>query len=152
MAKAPKTTRTTAPVSEFLDAIVDAQQRRQARRLASLMRAITGERPAMWGSSIIGYGEYAARSGPWPRIGFSSRKGTLVVYLMPGTKTVSTLLERLGPHTTGSACLYVKSLEAVDEAVLREVITQAWKAMAEQHPEATSGATANRSSRARRGR
>lgn len=135
MAKEPKTKRTTASVSAFLGALEDPSQRAQARRLSTLMRAVTGKRPAMWGSSIVGFGEYAASSGPWPRIGFSARKGTLVIYVMPGTKTVAPLLKRLGPHTTGASCLYVKSLEDLDEAVLRQVIASGWSAMAALHPE-----------------
>lgn len=135
MAKEPKTKRTTASVSAFLSAVADQTQRTQARRLASLMREVTGVRPAMWGPSIVGYGQYESASGPWPRAGFSPRKGSLVVYVMPGTKTVSALLKRLGPHRTGAACLYVKSLDDVDEEVLRKVVASGWKAMATLHPE-----------------
>ncbi|MDX2009791.1 MAG: DUF1801 domain-containing protein [Myxococcaceae bacterium] len=135
MAREPKTKRTRASVSAFLDAVEDDAQRKQARRLATLMRSVTGKRPAMWGPSIVGFGEYPSTSGPWPRAGFSPRKGSLVIYVMPGTKTVSALLKRLGPHKTGAVCLYVKSLDEIDEGVLRDVIARGWKTMGELHPE-----------------
>lgn len=37
------------------------------------------------------------------------------------------LLERLGPHTTGKGCLYVKRFEELDHEVLRELVTRSWE-------------------------
>lgn len=122
-----KTQRTTARVAGFLAAIADPQRRRDAKTLAALMRKATGERPAMWGASIIGYGlaTYQGRSGrtvDWFPVGFSPRKAALVVYLMGGLKANATLLTELGPHRIGGGCLYLRRLEEIDTKVLARLI------------------------------
>jgi hypothetical protein len=122
-----KTQRTTASVAGFLASIADPQRRRDAKALAALMRKATGERPAMWGASIIGYGlaTYQGRSGrtvDWFPVGFSPRKAALVVYLMGGLKANATLLTELGPHRIGGGCLYLRRLEEIDTKVLARLI------------------------------
>ena len=122
-----KTQRTTASVAGFLAAIADPQRRRDAKALAALMRKATGERPAMWGASIIGYGQatYRGRSGrtvDWFPVGFSPRKAALVVYLMGGLKANTSLLTELGPHKIGGGCLYLRRLEQIDTKVLARLI------------------------------
>src|SRR5262245_23949427 len=95
-----KTQRTTASVVAFLAAIDDPRRQRDAKALAALIRRATRERPAMWGTSIIGYGQttYQGRTGTvdWFPVGFSPRKGALVVYLMGGLKANAGLLRDLG--------------------------------------------------------
>jgi len=121
-----KTQRTTASVPAFLGAIADPDRQRDAKALAALMRQATGETPAMWGSSIVGYGQttYHGRTGTvdWFPVGFSPRKAALVVYLMGGLKANADLLKQLGPHQVGGGCLYLKSLEGVDTKVLTRLI------------------------------
>ncbi len=122
-----KTQRTTASVAGFLAAITDPQRRRDAKALAAIMRKATGERPAMWGTSIIGYGQatYQGRSGrtvDWFPVGFSPRKAALVVYLMGGLKANAGLLTELGPHRVGGGCLYLRRLEEIDTKVLARLI------------------------------
>lgn len=121
-----KTQRTNASVKEFLDSIEDAGRRRDARALAALMRTATGERPAMWGSSIVGYGQasYQGRTGTadWFPVGFASRKAALVVYLMGGLKAHAELLAQLGPHKVGGGCLYLPRYADVDAKVLGRLI------------------------------
>jgi hypothetical protein len=121
-----KTQRTKASVSEFLDSIADSERRRDAKALATLMRAATGERPAMWGSSIVGYGQatYEGRTGTveWFPVGFASRKAALVLYLMGGLKAHAELLTKLGPHKVGGGCLYLPRLAEVDTKVLGRLI------------------------------
>ena len=121
-----KTQRTTASVAAFLAAIDDPQRQRDAKALATLMRKATGEAPAMWGSSIVGYGQttYQGRTGTvdWFPVGFSPRKAALVVYLMGGVKTNASLLTGLGPHKVGGGCLYLPRLEAIDTKVLTRLI------------------------------
>ena len=114
-----KTQRTKASVAAFIAAIPDPKRQRDAKGLAALIRKTTGERPAMWGSSIVGYGQvtYHGRSGravDWFPVGFSSRKAALVLYLMGGLKANANLLAKLGPHKIGSGCLYLPSLEKID--------------------------------------
>jgi hypothetical protein len=81
----------------------------------------------MWGSSIVGFGSYRYRystgkEGEWFKVGFAPRKKNLTLYLMSGFTGQNDLLSRLGKHTTGKGCLYVKSLEGIDEKVLTELI------------------------------
>src|SRR5215207_504640 len=91
------------------------------------MEEITGEKPQMWGPSIIGFGSYhykyaSGREGDAPVAGFSPRKANLVIYLAEGVARNEALLKKLGPHTTSKVCLYIKRLSAIDLDVLREVI------------------------------
>jgi hypothetical protein len=134
MAKAaPKTTKTKASVTQFIAAVEDDTRRKDAKAIDILMREITGEKPAMWGPTIIGYGEYQTASGGWPRMGFSPRKANLVLYLMDGYDG-EPLMKKLGKHTTGRSCLYINKLADVDERVLRALVIKSWKLMAAKHP------------------
>lgn len=121
-----KTQRTTASVAAFLAGIEDPQRQRDAKALAALIRKATGETPAMWGSSIVGYGQatYQGRTGTvdWFPVGFSPRKAALTVYLMGGLKTHAGLLAELGPHKVGGGCLYLQRLEEIDAKVLTRLI------------------------------
>jgi hypothetical protein len=123
-----KTQRTDADVDTFLSGVPDPRRREDARAVVAMMREITGEEPAMWGTSIVGFGTIRYRNSTgkeaeWPAIGLSPRKQALTLYLMDGFEDRRDLLGRLGAHTTGKACLYVKRLDALDEGVLRELIS-----------------------------
>ena len=115
----PKTQRTQASVPDFLDAVADANRRADAQALCALMTDETGEQPAMWGTAIVGFGEYtyhygSGRQGTWPAASFSPRKQSLTLYLSSGFVGYGNLLERLGRHTTGKGCLYLPKLSEVD--------------------------------------
>ena len=130
MAKAaPKTTRTKASVAAFIAAVEDDTRRKDAKAIDRMYREITGEKPAMWGPSIIGYGQYESPTGPWPRGGFSPRKANLVLYVMADYEDRDALLEKLGKHKTGKVCLYINKLADVDEKVLHELMTRCWTYM-----------------------
>ena len=93
------------------------------------MREVTGERPKMWGSSIVGFGSYhytyaSGREGDWPVVGFAPRKQNLVLYIMPGFARYESLLARLGKHRTGKSCLYVNKLDDIDPEVLEELVRE----------------------------
>jgi len=122
-----KTRKTGARVSTFLDAIPNAQRRADCRTIAKLMSKATGAPPKMWGPSIVGFGDrtYTSARGrevAWFEAGFSPRAQNLTVYLMGGAKRDPALLKRLGPHSTGASCLYIKRLADVNLAVLEELI------------------------------
>jgi hypothetical protein len=124
----PKTTRNDASVEEFLAGVADPRRRADAQALCELMEQVTGQVPVMWGSAIVGFGQYryhyaSGRQGDWPAVGFSPRKQNLVVYLAEGFDDHADLIARLGPVTTSKACLYVKKLGDVDTAALRELIS-----------------------------
>lgn len=129
----PKTQRTKASVAQFIAAVEDETRRKDAKAVDKMMREITGEKPAMWGPSIIGYGEYDGPTGKWPRLGFSPRKANLVLYIMDGYDG-EPLMKKLGKHKTGRSCLYINKLADVDEAVLRQLTTRGWKKMATKYP------------------
>ncbi|MEZ5960069.1 MAG: DUF1801 domain-containing protein [Hyphomonadaceae bacterium] len=129
----PKTQRNKASVSAFIAAVEDETRRKDAKAVDKMMREITGEKPAMWGTSIVGYGNYPSRSGDWPITGFSPRKDALTLYIMPGFTEQAALMKKLGKHKIGKACLYINKLADVDESVLRELITRSVKWMREKY-------------------
>ena len=146
MAKAVlKTTATEVSVADFIAAVPDARRREEAGVLDALHRKVTGCEPRMWGPSIVGYGSYAyryesGREGTSARAGFSPRKPALVLYLndtYEGTRRdeAEALFARLGPHTTGKSCLYIKRLDRIDIAVLEALIRLSWAAMNERWPD-----------------
>ena len=123
----PKTTRTEASVADFLAAVSDPRRRADAQAVCALMTEVTGVEPAMWGSAIVGFGSYHYRygsghEGDWPAVGLSPRKQALTVYVPEGFDGYRELLDRLGPHSTGKSCLYIKRLSDVDEQALRGLV------------------------------
>ena len=124
---ANKTVPTGKSVEKFLEGIDDERKRADSRELLDLMKDITGEEAVMWGDSIVGFGAYhykyeSGREGDMPLAGFSPRKQSLTLYIMDGFDEYDGLLGKLGKHSTGKACLYVKRLDDVDRDVLRELI------------------------------
>jgi Domain of unknown function (DU1801) len=112
----------------FIAAIPNDARRADAQKLSGLLTEWTREPAVMWGASIVGFGTYRYRydsghEGTAPLVGFSPRKANLVVYLVGGYEDrYGKLLERLGPHTSGKGCLYLKRLDDVDLDVLSELI------------------------------
>lgn len=124
-----KTKPTEASVSSYLAAIEDEERRRDCEALVSLMERVTGCAPKMWGTSIVGFDSYhykyaSGHEGDACVVGFSSRKGDISVYLLPGYEDAETkrLLAELGKHKTGKACLYIKRLADVQLIVLEELV------------------------------
>lgn len=120
-------------VDVFLASVSDPKRRADAQQLCALLRSITGVEPRLWGPSIVGFGSYhyryaTGREGDWFPVGFSPRKSDLTLYLLHDFPEREALLARLGPHRTGKSCLYVKGLERVDLAVLKELLTRAYQA------------------------
>lgn len=122
-----KTKPTKVSVAEFIDAITDQGRRADAKVLVKLMQKAAGEKPKMWGSSIIGFGSYhyiydSGREGDMPRIAFSPRKSATVLY---GLSSAEALLPKLGKHTRGKGCIYIKKLADVDQKVLETMAAKA---------------------------
>ena len=115
-------------VEEFLAGVPDEQRREDSRRLCTMMQEITGEPPAMWGASIIGFGSYHYRyasghEGDSALASFAPRRQHLAIYLVGEFESrYRSVLARLGPHKSGKGCLYIKRLDDVDGDALREVI------------------------------
>ena len=119
---------TGASVAEFLAGVRDDRRRDDAHRLCAMMQAITGEPPALWGTSIVGFGTYHYRypsghEGDSALASFSPRRDNLAIYLIGEFETrYQAALARLGPHRTGKGCLYIRRLDDVDQDALRELI------------------------------
>ncbi|SEL91049.1 protein of unknown function (DU1801) [Rhodococcus maanshanensis] len=130
---ANKTQPTGADVEEFLGTLTDDVTRADCGHLIDLMRAATGEPAAMWGPSIIGFGNRTYRyasghHGNTALIGFAPRSTALVLYLSLDLDDHRDALQRLGKHRTGKGCLYIKRLADVDESELRALIESSVRA------------------------
>lgn len=132
MAGSGNATRPTgAPVDGFLATVSHAKRRTDAEAAVALLREITGEEPAMWGPSIVGFGSYhyrypTGREGDMPRVGLSPRSASLTFYGLRDAPGSDALLENLGPHTLGTGCVYVKDLDAIDRQVLAQLVRAAF--------------------------
>lgn len=131
-----KTQPNDGDVDAFLASVEDDRRRRDAMAIREIMTRLSGTEARMWGSSIVGFGEYHYTNGSgkrasWMRTGFSPRKQALTVYIMDGFDSYEQLLDRLGPHSTGRACLYIRDLEKVDTATLETLISKSLEHVAE---------------------
>ena len=134
-----KTKPTKLSVAAFLDALTDQTKRADAKTLVKLMQSATGEKPKMWGPSIVGFGSYqytyeSGREGDMPLVGFSPRKAATVLYGLKGFSDAEALLAKLGKHTTGKGCLYIKKLADVDQEVLEALVGKSVAARRARHP------------------
>ena len=134
-----KTKETKVSVTAFIAGITDEARRADAKALVKLMQETTGEKPKMWGPSIIGFGSYhykyeSGREGDMPLTGFSPRKAATVVYSMTGFDGAEGLLAKLGKHTTGGGCLYIKKLADVDQKVLAAMVAKSAAATRAKYP------------------
>lgn len=128
-----------AAVADFLASVEHPTRSADARALDQLFQEITGWQPRMWGPTIIGYGSYdyvykSGHSGTSLATGFSPRKASLSVYIMPGYQDFGDILARLGKHKHGKACLYINKLADVDVDVLAELISAGLKGLGEMYP------------------
>jgi len=124
-----KTKPTDVSVDEFLASVENDRRRDDAMTVCKMMQEITGEEPAMWGPTMVGFGTYhykydSGREGDWFVAGFAPRKASLVVYIMSGFKRHDVLMKKLGKHKTGGSCLYINKLSDVDMDILRELISR----------------------------
>ncbi len=125
--KQNKTQRTDNSVSLFLDQIEPEQKRKDSYALVALMSKITAEEPKLWGTSVIGFGDYhykykSGRGGDWFLTGFSLRKNALTVYLMCDLSHEGLNFDGLGKYKLSKGCLYFKKVEDVDLNVLTQII------------------------------
>jgi hypothetical protein len=124
-----KTKMTEASVEDCLNKIKDEDTRRDCFEIAKIMKQVTRSDPKMWGPSIIGFGsrrlKYASgRELDWMLTGFAPRKANIALYIMGDFEKRAALLEKLGKHSTGKGCLYIKKLKDVDRKVLKELISE----------------------------
>lgn len=129
----PKTRPTDASVEDFLNTIEDERKREDSFTVMQMMAKLTRVEPVMWGTAIVGFGscllKYANGSElAWPEIAFSPRKASLTLYLEDGFgDEYHELLSKLGKHTSGKCCLYIKRLSDVDTGVLTQLMKASLK-------------------------
>lgn len=126
--------RTGGDVAATIAAVTPAVRRRDAEALVALMGEVTGLEPELWTGRIVGFGEYhyrydSGREGDSPAVGFAPRSAATTVYLPDGVGAHEEALGRLGPHTTGVGCLYLKRLDDVDLDVLREIVAASYRTL-----------------------
>ena len=124
-----KTQKNEASVEGFLNSVENEKRREDSFVVLDLMKEVTGEKPVMWGTSIVGFGSYhykyaSGREGDWFVVGFSPRKQSMTLYIVDGFGNYDLLLRDLGKYKTGKSCLYINKLEDVDQKVLRELVKQ----------------------------
>lgn len=134
-----KTKPTKSSVVAFIEALTDQTRRSDAKALMKLMQSATTEKPKMWGPSIIGFGSYhykydSGREGDMPLIAFSPRKAATVLYNVGGFSGSEALRVKLGKHTTGKGCLYIKKLADVDQQLLKTLVLKSVDAMRARYP------------------
>jgi hypothetical protein len=134
-----KTQPTAASVDNFIQGVKDPRRHRDCLALIELMRKVTGEEPEMWGSSMVGFGKYhykyaSGYEGDYFITGFSPRKDSLTLYLMPGFDGRESLLAKLGRHKTGKGCLYLKTLDDVHLPTLTRLIRQCTTDLKRMYP------------------
>lgn len=127
-----KTKATNASVGNFISSIADAKRKADSQKLLTIMQEASGFEPYMYGSSIVGFGTYhykyaSGREGDTVIVGFSPRKQVLVLYGVIFYDRGTELAKKLGPHTEGKGCLYIKDLDQIDSDVLKQMIKQATK-------------------------
>ena len=125
-----KTKVSDGSVDDFIHSVENETRRQDGFKLLEIYQRVTGESAKMWGTSMIGFGQYHYKSdrskqeGDWPLTAFSPRKQNLTLYVMPyysGLK-LDNLLAKLGKHKTSKGCLYINKLADVDLNVLEEII------------------------------
>jgi hypothetical protein len=122
-----------ASVEGFLNSIEGEVKKADAFKVLEIYKEVTNQQPKMWGSSMIGFGQYHYKSerskqeGDWPLAAFSPRKQSLTLYIMPGFNDYSDLLSKLGKHKTSKGCLYINKLSDVDLGILKQLIARSYK-------------------------
>ncbi len=124
-----KTQKTNRSVDEFLRGIADETRRNDCLSLVSMMTGLTGSEPRLWGDSIVGFGDVhykydSGREGDWFRVGFSSRRQNITIYMLHGFEQDEMLMKKLGKYKTGKSCLYVNKLSDIDLPTLKTLITK----------------------------
>ncbi|MBI3439878.1 MAG: DUF1801 domain-containing protein [Proteobacteria bacterium] len=139
MAKAAnKTVANKTSVTSFIASIEDDVRRADARAATKLIADATGQKATMWGSAIIGFGAYhykydTGREGDMCKIGLSPRKAGLVLYHVATAKNAAASLKKLGKHKVSGGCLHIAKLADVDQAVLRDLVKNAYAQMTEKY-------------------
>ena len=134
-----KTKLTEKSVDSFIATVEDDKVREDCYTIINLMEKVTGEKPKMWGSAIVGFGKYtykyeSGRSGEICITGFSPRKVNITLYVLAGFPEQAELLQDLGKHKSGKGCLYIKKLDDVNINILKSLIKESITFLKERYP------------------
>ena len=134
-----KTTKTEQSVDDFIKGVESETKRDDSRRLIHMMTQLTGEKPYMYGPTIVGFGNYhykypSGHEGDAPLAGFSPRKTAISLYVAPDFPEKEKLVEKLGKCKVAVSCIYVKKLDDIDEAVLKKMISASMKHARKMYP------------------
>lgn len=130
-----KTKLTKQKPTDFIKKVEPEQKRKDSLVLLKMFQKATGEKPAMWGDSIVGFGSYhykskrSSQEGDWMLVAFSPRKANLTLYVMQGIRKDDPALKKLGKYKVGGGCLYINKLEDVDEKVLAGLVQRSYRQM-----------------------
>ncbi len=130
-----KTQKNDASVEDFINSIDNDSKRLDGLKLLEIFDECIGEKPAMWGKSIVGYGSYhykserSSQEGDWMMTGFSPRKQNLAIYIIPGFSKYKKELAKLGKHKTSVSCLYINRLSDINLEVLKKIISDSYLTM-----------------------
>ena len=127
-----KTKENTASVEAFLKKVKDKKKQADSFTVLEMFKKATGEKPAMWGTGIIGFGNVhlkydSGRELDWMKIGFSPRAQNLTLYVLCDSKEQNELLNKLGKHKTGKSCLYINQLNDINTEVLQKIIVKGYE-------------------------
>ncbi|MBX0357030.1 DUF1801 domain-containing protein [Halobacillus sp. Nhm2S1] len=140
MAYEQKTKQNDRSVVEFIEEVDHPKKKEDAYRLLDIFTEATGYEAKMWGPSIIGFGSYhykykTGHEGDAPLVGFSPRKANISLYFATGDPEREELLEKLGKHKSGKACVYINKVDDIDEEVLKALILQSVTFLQQTYPE-----------------
>lgn len=130
-----KTKVNTTSVTDFLNAVPNERRKTDGLKLLNIFQESTGEKAKMWGSSIVGFGQYhykserSSQEGDWMMVGFSPRKVGLSLYVLTGFPETDDLLAKLGKHKRAVGCLYILNLDDVDISILKQIIRASYRHM-----------------------
>ena len=135
----PVTVPTDQAVADFIASVDNKTRQADALVLDKMFREVTGWQPRMCGATIIGYGSYhykydSGHEGDCQATGFSPRKASQVLYIMPGYQDYGAMMDRLGKHKLGKSCLYINKLADIDLDVLAEIVKAGVTDLAKKYP------------------
>ncbi|MFI5154377.1 MAG: DUF1801 domain-containing protein [Chitinophagales bacterium] len=122
-----KTIETKNSVVVYLKAIRDEKKRIDFSEIINLITKGTGLEAKMWGTSIVGFGNYhykyeSGREGEAPLMGIAARANAIVLYLSGHFDKREELLSKFGKYKTDKGCVYIQKLEDIDKTVLVKMI------------------------------
>ncbi|PKM58174.1 MAG: hypothetical protein CVU98_02315 [Firmicutes bacterium HGW-Firmicutes-3] len=135
-----KTKENQSDVVAFINRVENPKRQEDAYKLLDIFSETTGLKAMMWGPSMIGFGSYhykyaSGHEGDAMLVGFSPRKAKISLYFSTGDMEREHLLQELGKHTSGKACVYINKLEDINVDVLKTLIKQSIVFLKKAYPE-----------------